>query len=63
MVSYTTQFEHKNNQKAPFNYEKKVLDVICTHETSSAASRDSEVKFTTDSYQSSSICTKKALFF
>ena len=49
MVSYTLQFKHKNNQKASFNYAE-----ICTHVTSSAASRDhgdSAVKLTTDSYQ------------
>ena len=30
---------------------RKVLDAVCTHVTSSAASRDSAVKLTTDSYQ------------
>ena len=28
-----------------------MLDAVCTHVTSSAASRDSAVKLTTDSYQ------------
>ena len=30
---------------------RKVLDAVCTHVTSSTASRDSAVKLTTDSYQ------------
>ena len=51
MVSYTPKFKLKYNQKASFNCSKKVLDVVCTHVTSSAASRDSEVKLTTGSYQ------------
>ena len=51
MVSYTPQFKHKNNQKASFNCCRKVLNAVCTYVTSSAVSRDSAVKLTTDSYQ------------
>ena len=51
MTSYTLQFKHKNNPKASFILCRKVLDDICTHVTSSAASRDSAVILMTDSYQ------------
>ena len=51
MVTYTTQLNTKNYQKH-FNWQcRKVLDDVRTHVTSSAASRDSAVKLTTDSYQ------------
>ena len=49
MVSFAPQFKQKN-QKASTDC-KKVLDAVCTNVTSSAASRDSAVKLTTDSYQ------------
>ena len=43
---------YKNNQKASDSLLcRKVLDVVCTHVTSSAASHDGAVKLTTDSYQ------------
>ena len=51
MVSYTTQFKHRNNQKSFIYLCRRVLDAVCTHVTSSVASRDSAVKLTTDSYQ------------
>ena len=50
MILNTPQLKHKNNQKASTAYAK-VLYVVCIHVTSSAASRDSAVKLTTDSYQ------------
>ena len=52
MVSYTSQFKHKTNRKASIGLKnRKVLEAVCPHVTSSAASRDSGVKVTTDSYQ------------
>ena len=51
MASYTSQFKHKNNQKSFIYLSRKVPDAVCTHVTSSAASRDSAVKLMTDSYQ------------
>ena len=41
----------ENNQKASTDFVERLLDAVCTHATSSAASRDSAVKLTTDSYQ------------
>ena len=38
MISYTPQFKHKNNQKASTDCAESA---VCTHVTSSAASRDS----------------------
>ena len=55
MVSYKPQFKHKNNNNNKIIKLqltcRKVLDVACTHLTPSAASRDSAVILTTDSYQ------------
>ena len=48
MVLYTPQCKHKNYQKLHFTLQK---GAVCTHLTSSAASRDSAAKLTTDSYQ------------
>ena len=50
MVSCTPQLKHKNKKKF-IQLCRKVLDAVCTHATSSAASRDSAAKLTTDSYQ------------
>ena len=47
-----TSFNTKIIKKKSFNWLcRKVLDAVYTHVTSSAASRDSVVKLTTDSYQ------------
>ena len=46
MVSYRPQFKHKIIKKLQLTVQK-----VCTHVTSSAASRDNAVKLTTDSYQ------------
>ena len=51
MISYTPQIKHKNKSKSFILLCKKVLDAVCTHVTSSATSRDSVAKLTTDSYQ------------
>ena len=51
MVSYTSQFKHINNHKSFIELYRKVLDAVCTHVTSSAASRERAVKLTTDLYQ------------
>ena len=53
MISYTPQFKkQKIIKKFLLTMQTlKVLDAACTHVTSSAASRDSAVKLSTDSYQ------------
>ena len=51
MALYTPQFKHKNNKKSFIYLCRKVLDAVCTHVTSSAASHDSAVKLMPDSYQ------------
>ena len=50
MLSYTPQFKHEITKKLHLTCSK-VLGAVCTHLASSAASRDSAVKLTTDSYQ------------
>ena len=50
MIYYTPQFIYKTYQKASTDC-RKVLDAVCTHVTSSAASPYSAVNLRTDSYQ------------
>ena len=51
MASYSPQFRHIEIIKKLHFLCRKVLDVVCTHVTSSAALRDSAVKLKTESYQ------------
>ena len=44
MVSYTTQFKHKTNQKASTDYMQKGAGCCSSHVTSLVASCDSTVK-------------------
>ena len=52
LIWYHTRHSFNIKKSKSFNWLcRKVLDAVCTHVASSAASRDSAVKITTDSYQ------------